>query len=830
MSPTSIPPAPATRLVAALLVGLGLPPVQAKPTADSVPFDIPAQPLNQALLAFGKQSGRQLLYRTDIADNLQSRELKGDHPPEEAVRILLADAPIQAVDTDNGALTLESRKKTAPQSQSPVDATALPAVVVTGQAPDDPRNRRYNVPDASTATKTDTPIMETPASIRVVPRAVMDDQKTSRITDALENISGVRPQSSLGTSTGFIVRGFRIPTVYRNSLLPLPGAFRTEFDTANLESIEVLKGPAAMLFGRTEPGGLINVITKKPLDTPYYSLEQRFGSYGFYRTEWDAAGPATADGSLLYRFTGGYQNSQSFRDFVSNDRILVYPSITWRPTDDTDITFNVEGFNQDFQADYGIPVVGKRPANIPISRSFGDPNDPKDNVWKTLVGSEVNHRFNQDWAIHNRFLASFGGAQETFLNPAPAFGNALNPNTGILQRNVFSQENDYQSYATNLDVTGKFDIYQTKHNILLGFDYLRAFTNYRWNGFFDTANPDLAINIYNPWPSYGIPQRVFRETLRDSEFPGSNYSAYKDEWFGLYFQDQITLWDKLHILGGGRYNWVETGRGNGGSWGEADNKLSGRLRKDEGFSPRVGILYNPWQWFSIYGNWTTSFGANNGIDAVGNTFDPQIGEQFEAGIKTQLFDDRLIATLAYYHITKDNILTPDLSTPDPTDKRAIGEERSQGFEMDVSGKITDSLSMIGSYAYTDARITKDNSGNQGHRLTNVPENSGSLWLRYDIHEYAPLEGLSLGIGGVATGQREGDYGNTFQMPGYVRMDLFAAYKVDVQKTKVTAQINIRNVLNKRYFESTDPDANVSPNNGVYPGAPLMAIGSIRVEY
>lgn len=739
-------------------------------------------------------------------------------------------SPVQAGGQDSGI----APSKPSPQAAraEPAAETELPVfepIPVTASGPDE-KSKTYTVKKSVSATKTDTPLIETPVSVQVVPRAVMDDQKAPRIVEALENVSGVRPQSSLGSSTGFIIRGFRTSTVYRNSLLPLPSAFRTEYDTANLESIEVLKGPAAMLYGRTEPGGLINVITKKPLDMPYYSFEQRFGSFDFFRTEWDATGPVTADGSLLYRFTGGFQSNNSFRDFVNNERVLVNPSITWRPSEDTDITFNVEGLNQDYQADFGIPAIGKRPADIPISRAFGDPNDPDGNVWKTLVGSEINHRFNKDWAIHNRFLASFGGADETFLNPAPAFGDALNPATGILGRNVFFQENDYQSYATNLDLTGKFDIYGTRHNVLVGFDFLRSFTNYHTLGFWNTPNPDLAINIYNPWPSYGIPNSVFQSSLQTYEFPNTAFSVFEDEWFGLYFQDQITLWDKLHILGGGRYDWAETGRGAGATSAEADHNLPGRIRKDDGFSPRVGILYNPWEWLGVYGNWTTSFGANNGVDAFGNTFDPQIGEQFEAGLKTQWFEDRLIATLAYFHITKSNVLTPDLTTPDPSDRKAIGEQRSQGFEMDVTGRITESLSLIGSYAYTDARITKDNSGNQGNRLTNVPENSGSLWLRYDVHEYPPLEGLSLGIGGVATGQREGDYENTFQMPGYVRMDLFAAYRLPIHQAKVTAQINIRNVLDKRYFESTDPDANVAPRNGIYPGAPLTAIGSIRVEY
>ncbi|PPD05063.1 MAG: TonB-dependent siderophore receptor [Methylobacter sp.] len=739
----------------------------------------------------------------------------------------------------------KNAKEGASITQKP-ETVELKAVTVEGEAvrdANDPNNKNYTVTNSRTATKTDTPIIETPVSVQVVPRSVLSDQKTTRVTEALENVSGVRAQSSLGAGTGFIIRGFRTPLIYRNGLVAVPNGFRSEFDTSNIESIEVLKGPASVLFGRSEPGGLINVTTKKPLDIPYYSLEQRFGSFDLYRTEWDATGPVNDDKTLLYRFTGSYQDSNSFRDFISNDRVLIAPSLTWRPNDATDFTINVEGFDQDYQADYGIPAVGNRPANIPLNRAFGDPNDPIDSISKVQLGTELNHRFNNNWAIHNRFLASWGEGRETFLNPAPAFGNGLNEVTGILQRNVFSQRYDSEAYTTNLDLTGKFAIAQTQHEILLGFDYLRSFTNYNIQGFFDTANPALAIDINNPGPSYGIDPSVFSNAVLGIEpsFAGRNFNTFKDEWYGAYFQDHITLWNKLHIVGGGRYDWIETGRGRGGSFAASENALENStpsaIRKDEGLNPRVGILYQPWQWLGVYGNWTTSLAANNGISSTNQPFDPQEGEQFEAGIKTAFFDQRLLTTLAYYHLTRDNLLTPDLTTLDPNDSAAIGQQRSQGIELDVLGRLTENLSIISSYAFTDARIIQDNrtlngvlNGYEGLRLNNVPEHSGSVWLKFDANGTNAQDGWSAGLGTVFASGREGDVENTFKLPGYVRVDAFAAYKLKVGPTRVTTSFNIRNLLDKEYFESTDPDANVAPRLGVYPGAPLTAIGSIRVEY
>lgn len=283
-------------------------------------FDIPAQSLGSALQTLAAQSGAPMLYAEQTAAGKQSPRLSGDYTTAEAADKLLAGSGLVHSVAADGTVTV----KPAPQKQ---EATSLKPVTVLGETKEDPYSRDYNVRNSSTATKTDTPIFETPVSVQVVPRAVMDDQKSPWIKDALENVSGVRAQPTLGRGVGFIVRGFRNPRIYRNGLVANASnaGFPSDYDTSNIESIEVLKGPAAVLYGRIEPGGLINVTTKKPLDTPYYSLEQQVSSYDFYRTQWDAAGPVTDDKSVLYRFSGAYQDSQSFRDFVGLDRVVVNP-------------------------------------------------------------------------------------------------------------------------------------------------------------------------------------------------------------------------------------------------------------------------------------------------------------------------------------------------------------------------------------------------------------------------------------------------------------------------------------------------------------------------
>ena len=782
-------------------------------------FNLPAQPLSTTLNTLASTVNTKLIYTDTAVENIQSPPLTGHFTITQALDRILDQDKLSYELVDNQMIAIKKKA---------TDAVQFPEITVTGVTdPNSPDNKSYRRTEAFSATKTNAPVMETPVAIQVIPRAVIDDQKSVNIRDAVENISGVQATPTLGNDTGFNIRGFRNGRNYRNGLLANGGNanFPTMFDTANLQSIEVLKGPASMLFGRGEPGGLVHLTTKRPLATPYYSLEQQFGSYNFYRTQWDATGPVTGDDTLLYRFNGSYLNTDSFRDNIFRERTMGSGSLTWRPTDATELTVEVEGIYQEGQVDFGMPVIGTRPANIPISRTFTDRNDPLDTDAKVHVGTDFAHKINSNWVLRNRFLMTHLDQDQTFFNPAPSFGDALR-NNRFLDRNIFHQEHHSEIYTTNLDLNGNFDLGLTRHEVLVGFDYLRSQTKYKTAGDFANPDPSLTVDIFSPVMTATDPLVIQQRISPDSSAFRKN--VFEDEWFGVYFQDQITLWDKLHILGGGRYDWVSTGRGSSTvSFSEAEANVP--KRKDDGFSPRVGVLYQILPQISLYGNWTTSFGANNGISATGASFDPQMGEQFEAGIKTALFQEQLIATLAFYHLTKDNLLTPDLSTPDPLDSIAVGKQRSKGIELDIAGQITDELSLIGHYAYTDADVIKDNAGLQGNQLPMAPKHAGSAWLRYDVKRIQQLNGLSFGIGVFAVGKRDGDIQNTFKLPGYARLDAYAAYRMKLGQTRLTAQINARNILDERYSESA-VGLNVAPRMSVLPGAPRTILGSLRLEY
>jgi iron complex outermembrane receptor protein len=789
--------------------------------AQVVDYQIRSQTLDKVLVEFSLKSGVQVVADGKLTAGVISPGVSGRYSPEQALQKLLAGTGVGVQSNRNGTVTLEKAVTETPQS-----SVTMPAVTVAGRYrydAIDPYSTDYNRPIAGTATKTETPIMETPVSIQVIPRAVMDDQQAISVGDALKNVSGVQP-GGYSFYDNATIRGFDAgQSTYRNGLRQ---PFITNLETANLDRIEVLKGPAAILFGRIEPGGLVNLATKRPLDNAYYSVQQQFGSYDLYRTTVDATGPVLEDKSLLYRMNIAYKDNNSFRDFVHAEHVFLAPSLTWRPNDrfesNLDIEYQHDNWVED-GSDSGLPAIGNRPASIPISRYLGDAvwNRKHPNTQdKVLVGFDWSYQFNNSWKLKNRFQYIDTDYRQNIL-----WADSLSADNQTLSRGLWYTPLHRNSYGTNLDLIGKFDTGFAHHDVLVGFD-LNRLNSRDGGGFSGYADPYSAMDININNPVYG---QDFSALTSSNNF----YYKYQDNWYGVYFQDQITLWDKLHILGGGRHDWAENGSGQSAT---SHDSISMQYTRSEFFSPRVGILYQPWQFLSVYGNYVESIGSNNGgRSASGQPFGPQTAQQFEGGIKTEFFDGRLSSTLAYYHISKQNTLATNPNNP--LYSVAIGEARSRGVEFDVTGRVTENLSLIGTYAYTDTKITKDsgtvydadfnpigtNPGNTGHQLASVPRHSGSLWAKYNVG-YGFLQGLNFGTGVYVRGQRQGDNANSFQLPGYGRWDASIGYSFKHGGTKITPQLNVYNLLDKTYFDHSSNRLNIRP------GEPLTFLGSVRVEF
>jgi iron complex outermembrane receptor protein len=700
-----------------------------------------------------------------------------------------------------------------------VDApVALPEVTVR-----DLRDLGYQTSSVTTATRLETPILETPVSIQMVPRAVIEDQQVIELKEALKNVSGVQPAFGLGSLiNGFTIRGFTSPvlslSLFHNGLRRRANAF----ETANLAQIEVIKGPAAVLYGRLDPGGMVNLVTTRPSPEPFYAARQQFGSFDLYRTVLDATGPVTADRSLLYRTTFTYQNSGSFRDFEEIERIFFAPSLTWFPTPRTEISLALEYKKDNKVTHWGIPAIGDRPAWVPISRFLGDrtsddgrfDHDDSDNV---LLELQWSHRLTSAWTLRQQFLMD---RYDTSIENFPPL--RLREDNRTLDRGFEKGPVHLHSYGTNLDLMGRVEGWGAGHTLLVGFDYYRFGLTIPGATFF--FGPPFSIV-----PPFVPPIDIFDPVYGRAQIPRDltpNFFLNFDEhWYGLYLQDQIDLRHGLHLLLGGRYDVAKVSNGVAPT---ADVPTFSRT--DQAFSPRVGLLYEVQPWLSVYGNFVKSLGPTAGFSVTGQPFEAERATQYEIGAKTALMGGRLTSTVALYRLTKENILSTDPTNP--LARVPIGEARSRGIELDVSGQLTDQWRLIGSYAYTDTRITDDAlGGNQGNRLPNVPLHSGSLWTWYQWAP-GPFRGLEVGAGLFAAGLRQGDESNSFQLPGYVRLDAAAAYHWQVGRSRLTARLNIYNLLDQRYFESsnlTDPLVRI-PRLGIVSGAPLTVLGSIQVAY
>ncbi|MBX3641421.1 MAG: TonB-dependent receptor [Nitrosomonas sp.] len=760
-------------------------------SSASFSFNLPAQPLSSTLNSLANVTGIKLIYADEITQGKLAPTLQGDFTLAEALNRILTDNQLSYELVDNSMVAIKPN--------NPVPAR-LPEITVRSDLdPDSPHNTRYSVSEAVTATKTNTPIMETPMAIQVVPKAVMNDQQAITLEQSLNNVSGVFPGLGFNGVETFNIRGFNTWDYYRNGVRFQSALSQTgNREVANLERIEVLKGPASILFGRIEPGGMINLVPKTPQATPYYSLQQQFGSYNLFRTTLDATGGLNQDNSLLYRLNFAYEDKGSFRQFVDNHHFFVAPVIQWRISDRTQITAEMEYKTGKYAHDYGFPAIGNRPANLPINRQLGESfNSAKFN--EITAGLHWSHAFNDNWEIKHRFYL-----QRTDEDDDVALPSVLRADNRTLDRFYAGfRNNKIDTYTTNMDLTGNFETFGIQHTVLMSGDYY----NFR--------NRGLMIDNFN-FPSIDIFNPIYSGTTVRDPADDSPYDT-KENWFGLYFQDQIKLPYNVHLLAGFRYDNAEI------------KNTSGNKSEQDRISPRVGVLWQPIPALSFYGNYVENFGAPN-LYAIGLDGQPppaETAQQWEAGIKTEFFDGRLSATLAWFQLTKQNIATlhPDPQLALQRISVLTGEARNEGIELDISGEILPGWNVIANYAYINSEITKTNNNTLGNRFPNVPEHAGNIWTTYAFQNET-LRGLKIGGGVTLRGKREGNQENDFQMPGYAVFNLMTSYAIKMGKTRVTAQLNANNLFNEEYFPSSGGFNRVR----IAVGTPRVFLGSVRIEY
>ncbi|MEH2180970.1 TonB-dependent siderophore receptor [Nostoc sp.] len=713
--------------------------------------------------------------------------------PDEGIIFSVASAasatPSQQQPQTQQPQTSQPENQTQPKPSASGDEPI--ELVVTGE------QDNYRATDGSTATRTDTPLRDIPQSIQVIPQQVLRDQQATTIQDALRNVSGANITQIPGfQSNNFVLRGFA-GSYLRDGLFDANSS--QSADLANIERVEVLKGPASVLFGLGSPGATINLITKKPLQDPFYQVDATVGNYSTYRGAIDLSGPLNDSKTVLYRLNAFYQYGGSFVDFQNSKSYSIAPVVSLMIGKRTKLTLDaeyrhsrVDGFN------LGLPAQGtvlpNQNGKIPINRSTGEPNYYYQYNTSSL-GYNLEHQFSDNWSLRNAFRFSYVRG-----NSFRYVGSEILDDNRSLDRLIIAEVFDNYSYNLTTNVIGKFLTGPVQHRLLFGVDLSRGGYPLYTSEFGEAA----AFDIFNP--VHGLPPRI---PVPNDDPNNRGSSTSLTDQLGVYIQDQVNIAENLKLLLGGRFDLFR--QRNADILAQTSDTQGG-----DAFSPRVGIVYQPIPAISLYGSYSRSFAPNGGRAFDNSLFDPQQGRQYEVGVKADL-STSLSATLAFYDIVLNNVLTEDPNHADYSIQ--TGQQRSRGIELNLTGEILPGWNIYAGYGYTDARITKDNTYRVGNRLYSTPENAVNLWTTYEFQR-GGLKGFGVGLGLFYVGEREGDLLNSFRLPDYFRTDAALFYK----HGQFGAQLNFRNLFNIDYFETA---ASISR---VVPGSPLMVEGRISWEF
>ncbi|WP_310426605.1 TonB-dependent siderophore receptor [Chamaesiphon sp. VAR_48_metabat_135_sub] len=663
----------------------------------------------------------------------------------------------------------------------------------------------YRKPNASSVTGTNTPIIETPFSVQVIPQTIIRDRQSRDVKDALSNVSGVIYNGNVQGRSGntFSIRGFSGVATLRDGFRQFgagQGNTQPFSEIANLEQVEVLKGPASILYGAIEPGGLINLISKKPLSTPFYEVEVQGGSRNLISPRFDVSGPLTADGKVLYRVNGLYQSINSVVKSTQPDqKTFIAPTIAWKVGDKTDLSISAEYIDSNRPGDFGLPAVGTSVANVSRDRISGEPSDRITNQ-SLNIGYLLDHQFSDNWKLRNAFRY----ASNQFDFNVVAYPLGFDETTNTVNRFFATQEGQTKDYTLQTNLTGEFATGDVKHKLLVGTDYVR-----REGRLFSSIGDPTDLDLFNP--VYGVVKP------NKADIPGFGGTAIRGNSFGFFVQDQVEVVKNLKLLAGVRYDTLSQDNinipGVGTDPGETSLTASA-------ITPRLGLLYQFNNRLSAYGSYSQSFTPNSGTTVSGAALEPQRGKGYEIGVKSDLIDGKLFATLAYFDISKQNV---PLTDPDnPLFSIASGEQRSRGIEFDIAGEPAPGLKLVASYAYTDAKVSADLDPTLvGKKLFGVPEHAASFWTTYELQQ-GQMKGLGFGAGLNFKGDRQGDLENTYLMGSYLTADAAIFYKKDDWRFG----LNFKNISDAKYVESS-LGSRGSGNNF---GDPFTVIASVSVKF
>ncbi|MBA1198669.1 TonB-dependent siderophore receptor [Pseudomonas plecoglossicida] len=663
----------------------------------------------------------------------------------------------------------------------------IDATNVTGQSLERPTEHvlGYVAKRNMSATKTDTPIIETPQSLSVVTSDEIRDRQAETMAQALSYTPGFTASSTAFNRTAdrFRIRGFSVESAtggsLRDGLRLQTNSYDGIQEPYGLERVEVIRGAASVLYGQLSPGGMVNGVSKRPTEAPLHELNLQAGSNDRKQLSADFSGPLAGSDTLSYRLTLLSRNSDTQQDHLNDDRFYIAPALTWRPDEDTSLT--LLSFYQKTDTRFPAPLayqlvegVGKGAFTIGRHDFIGEPDYDDMNGEMSALGYEFSHNFNEHFTVNHKLRYSESDVKWRYLQAqtsAAAIRNAAN--TGILARQYSDRHERARTLATDTNIVSKWQLGSVEHTALVGFDgYDISYDSHNFRG----AAPSLDLSRYN----YGQPVVVNRNPATDR---GSQLDTLQK---GVYFQDQIKFDDKWVLQLGGRHDWADQQQ-------KAHRNDAKASQSDEATTWRAGLVYLADNGLAPYISYSESFFPVSVAEVTGQRFDPTEGKQYEVGVRYQPKDSNLLLSAAVYELTQTNVLKQDPATEE---YRQTGEMRSRGLELEAKADITSALSMIATYAYTDARTTKSAiAAEVGQRTDETPYHQAALWTSYDFVNWGIAQ-LTVGAGARYMGTTQAS-GVDSATPAYTLFDAMARYRID-DNWAVT--VNANNLTDKRYVQ------------------------------
>lgn len=661
----------------------------------------------------------------------------------------------------------------AQQTDETVSETVSETLIVTSDRLTDVAPQSYRAQRSSLASKQPVSFLEEARTVETVTAQVMADHNIDSLTEAMAMVAGVTESNNMGgTEDGFIKRGFGSNSD-GSTLIDGIRQPRGTFSMATVDHVEVLKGPASLFQGQQDPGGVINLVTKRPEYEWQREISAEATSLGGGNASVDVTGPL-ADTGLAFRFIVHHEDEDSFRAFGNNRRTIVAPSLRWEGSDSR-AQISYEYRDYDLDLDRGTVIVDGEPAKVPNDRRFDEP-------WSRVFGHDEavtawwEQDINDDWSTR----LTYGWNRRQYSDGQPRVLR-VNEDTGALTRRADANVGfDRRVQYTAWDTTGTATLAGMRHDLTVGIDHERR-RDYVGDVYRGSAVTDQ--NIYDM--SYG-------GLNLDSDRLNTSRSNRLDEinTTGVYLNDRWHFNDRWTLGLGGRYTHYEQFGGRGRPFVTATDI------SDDIFLPSVSLLHRLTPDTSVYASYSEAFVPNGADSDTGKTLDPEHSMGSEIGVK-HLWNDQFSLAAALFDIRKENVAVSDNGVT-----RTVGEAGSRGVELTVSGQLTDQLSLLGAYAYTDTEVLKDTEGTEGNRLTNAARHTASLYLAHDLNTGPEMGNWRLGGGVRYVGEREGDADNSFQLDAYTVADAFIGWDTPWLGDNLHLQLNAKNLFDTTYYPSS----------------------------